>query len=124
VILLRKTCDINRGPPLGETSPGLICRPAGAGLFPAFYPRLAPWAAFLRRFAAVADKFHVRSVSGPFQMQGVQLSKILCNLALRAPALSHTTRKNGAPNVRSVASFKGLGHPADVQKSGSTFKLP
>ena len=27
-------------------------RPFGAGYLPGFYPRLAPWALFLRRFAA------------------------------------------------------------------------
>jgi lipase maturation factor 1 len=35
----------------------LVCHPAGAGQVPASSPRLAPWAVFLRRFAAVFGGF-------------------------------------------------------------------
>ena len=36
-----------------------IFRPAGARLVPCFFPRLAPWAAFLRRLAAVLSRYTV-----------------------------------------------------------------
>jgi len=37
----------------GRVLSQLIFRPAGARSFPAVHPRLAPWAAFCRRFAAI-----------------------------------------------------------------------
>jgi tRNA threonylcarbamoyladenosine biosynthesis protein TsaE len=36
-----------------------IFRPAGARLVPRFFPRLVPWAAFLRRLAAVLSRYTV-----------------------------------------------------------------
>ncbi|HXR16825.1 MAG TPA: glycosyltransferase family 39 protein [Terriglobales bacterium] len=46
-----------------ETVPGAIFRPDGAQQLPTSYPRLAPWAAFLRRFAAPADAVRLSSSS-------------------------------------------------------------
>jgi hypothetical protein len=39
-----------------ESASQRIFRPAGAWLFSTFYPRLAPWAAFCRRFAAAVGE--------------------------------------------------------------------
>ena len=36
-----------------ESASRVFFRPFGAGSFPIFYPRLAPWAVILRRFAVV-----------------------------------------------------------------------
>jgi hypothetical protein len=58
--------------PRRETFWASFCRPIGAGRFLHGYPRLTPWAAFLRRFAAgFAYGLHVRerclSLSAPWK---------------------------------------------------------
>src|ERR1700730_10586230 len=77
----------------------IFFRPVGAGCGFVFYPRLTPWAAFLRRFAARHKTFLVNFSDGPRALISAERGRVNITQAsalesIRGQCFSRTPKGN------------------------------